>query len=163
MTLLRLTVALFFLLLVAACGAIATPVAKIPTEVAVALTQTPPSDLVRLAGQTITFTPAGDPVRGAQLFSTFNPLAATTCSACHRADSDDRLIGPGLLNVATRAASRVPGLSAADYIRQSILDPAAYVVEDYLNIMPKTWGDALTDQDVDDLVAYLTILNTTPS
>lgn len=143
------------LLFITACGEIATPVAKTAPLATVSAAETNLSALVVLATQPIADETVGDPVRGAQLFSTFNPRAATTCSACHQVDTDDRLIGPGLLNVGTRAASRIAGLNAADYIRQSILDPAAYVVEDYLNIMPKTWRDALTDQDVNDLVAYL--------
>lgn len=40
-----------------------------------------------------------DPENGAELFQTFQVDAGFGCSTCHRSDSEDRLIGPGLLNV----------------------------------------------------------------
>jgi mono/diheme cytochrome c family protein len=97
----------------------------------------------------------GDPARGKKLFTTFQPAAGAACNACHRADTEKRLVGPGLLNVGTRAAHRVNGLSAETYIRQSIIDPTAYVVDGYQPIMPQTFRKAFTDAQLDDLVAYL--------
>ncbi len=62
----------------------------------------------------------------------------------HRGDSDERLVGPGLLSIGERAVGRVPGLTAADYLRQSIIDPSAYVVEGYGDLMPKNFSRAFT-------------------
>ena len=42
---------------------------------------------------------SGDSVNGGRLFSTFQPAAGIACSTCHRIDSQERLVGPGLLNV----------------------------------------------------------------
>ncbi|MBX3080584.1 MAG: cytochrome c [Anaerolineae bacterium] len=103
-------------------------------------------------------TAKGDAARGKKLFSTFQPVAGMACNACHRVDSEKRLVGPGLFNVSIRAAHRVDGLSAEAYIRQSIIDPGAYVVDGYQNIMPKTFRKAFTDAQLDDLIAYLTSL-----
>lgn len=41
----------------------------------------------------------GDPARGEQLFNTIQPAAGFACATCHRVDSTERLIGPGLLGV----------------------------------------------------------------
>lgn len=97
----------------------------------------------------------GDPVEGERLFHTFQPSAGTMCMACHRTDSDDRLVGPGLKTVGIRAQTRVAGQSASQYLYTSIIDPAAYVVDGYPNLMPKNWGRVFTEAQVADLIAYL--------
>lgn len=97
----------------------------------------------------------GDPARGKKLFSTFQPAAGIACNSCHLTNTEKRLVGPGLLNVGTRAAHRVDGVSAEAYIRQSIIEPKAYVVDGYQPIMPQTFRKAFTDAQLDDLVAYL--------
>lgn len=101
---------------------------------------------------------AGDPANGAALFKAFQPKAGISCISCHRSDSEARLVGPGLLNVGIRAASRVSGLSAEEYLHQSIVDPSAYVVAGYADAMPKSWGKVFTAQQLADLAAYLMTL-----
>ena len=49
----------------------------------------------------------------------------------------------------------VPGLSAEEYLRESILDPAAYVVEGYTGIMASGYKFLLSEDDVNNLVAFL--------
>ncbi len=44
---------------------------------------------------------------------------------------------------------------AADYLRESIVDPSAYVVNDYQDAMLKDYGKKLDDGQIADLVAYL--------
>lgn len=100
----------------------------------------------------------GDPKNGERLFQMFQPAAGISCAACHRVDSEERLVGPGLLNVSIHAAGRIPGKSAEQYLRESILDPSAYVVDGYQDLMPKTWSKVFTPQQIDDLVAYLMAL-----
>ena len=60
--------------------------------------------------------------------------------------------------VAQVAATRRPGLSAQEYIRQSVLDPGAYVVPGYQDSMPRDLGRDLSPTDLDALVAYLSSL-----
>lgn len=89
--------------------------------------------------------------RGEQLFSTEG------CTGCHAIASEDELTGPSLKGVALVAGSRVDGLDAAAYLRQSIVEPNAYAVEGFNPIMPLY--PAFTDQDISDIVAYLLTLD----
>jgi cytochrome c oxidase subunit 2 len=89
--------------------------------------------------------PAGDPVAGEALF-------ATNCSACH---GEEDGAGPARTGMGERAATGVEGLSAEEYLHQSIVDPGVYVVEGFSNIMPKAYGDQLTEKELSDLIAYL--------
>ena len=53
------------------------------------------------------------------------------------------------------AVTRVEGLSADEYLHQSIVDPSAYVVEGYDDIMPKDFGQKFSEQDLADLVTFI--------
>ena len=66
--------------------------------------------------------------------------------------------GPSLRGLRQVAASRAPGLSAEDYIRLSMLSPAAYIVEGYSNYMPPNYADVLDDDEIDALVAFVLTL-----
>ena len=60
------------------------------------------------------------------------------------------------MEVGETAATRRDGTSAEDYIRESILNPNAFVVEGFQpNIMPQNYSQQLNSQQVDDLVAFL--------
>jgi mono/diheme cytochrome c family protein len=102
---------------------------------------------------------AGDPLNGRILFNTFQPAASFACATCHLADREDRLIGPGLLNVSIRAESRVPGMSVNDYLHTSIVSPGAFVVPEFPDgLMPANWADIYSEGEIGDLVAYLMTL-----
>ncbi|GAB4534807.1 MAG: hypothetical protein Fur0018_24810 [Anaerolineales bacterium] len=101
----------------------------------------------------------GDPQAGKRLFYENSLGTNAGCRICHSLEADVRLVGPSLAGVATRAASRVPGMSAEEYLRQSILDPGAYVVEGYPDgQMVPNLGAVLSDAQVDDLIAFLMTL-----
>src|SRR5574337_1778260 len=59
-----------------------------------------------------------------------------TCEVCH-AIGRKGTRAPDLAGVGARAATRKPGMSAKAYLLESLLDPGAYLVEGYPNIMPK--------------------------
>jgi ferredoxin len=81
------------------------------------------------------------------------------CRICHSLDPGVILVGPSFAGIATRAESRVPGLSAEEYLRQSILEPNAYVVEGFpAGQMIQNYEDLLTPEDIDNLVAFLLTL-----
>ncbi len=102
---------------------------------------------------------SGDAANGEVLFNTFQPAASFACATCHLADSEDRLIGPGLLNISVRADTRIEGLSAVEYIRQSITDPSAYIVESFPDgLMPQNWVEIYNEEEIDDIIAYLMTL-----
>ena len=82
------------------------------------------------------------------------------CGGCHTiAGLSSGTVGPELTDIGTMAATMVPGQSAEDYIRQSIVDPSAFVVEGFPdNVMPKNFTTTLSDEEIADLVAYLSSL-----
>jgi cytochrome c2 len=151
----NLPVALMFVVALGLCGVIASAQSARHTPRATATAA--PATMTPAPTETAT----GDPEAGAALFSTFQPGAGIACATCHRIDSDERLIGPGLLTIGERAATRVENLSADAYIRQSIIDPSAYVVEDYPDIMTKNFDRVFTEAELNDLVAFLFSLNET--
>jgi mono/diheme cytochrome c family protein len=94
--------------------------------------------------------PATEPVaRGRQLYR------SSGCANCHEPNLFGQRLGPPLDHSGTVAGSRRPGLSAEEYIRQSILDPGAYVVPGYKDSMPRDLGRDLSPTDLEALVAYL--------
>ncbi len=198
--LLRVT-PIFILLLVAACGTVATPVwseqaqgtqvalaATSDHETAIAPTVTPqpptatPTDVPPTATSVpatativptsepptattvpptaspvpVAAAPSGDSANGKVLFEKFYDQVSFACATCHHVDSEDRLIGPGLLNISTRAATRVEGEDALTYIHTSIVNPSAHVVTDYPDgLMPQVYEQILSEAEIQDIIAYL--------
>ena len=53
----------------------------------------------------------------------------------------------------------IPGLTAEEYLRESIVDPDAYVVDGFpAGQMLPHYLDILSDEDIDNLVAFLLTL-----
>ena len=100
--------------------------------------------------------PAGDATRGAALF-TQAVSGAPSCSTCHTIDGST-LVGPSFKGYAAVASTRIAGMSAADYTRNSILQPASYIVSGFPNMMYGLYAQQLTPQQTADLVAYLLTL-----
>ncbi len=95
--------------------------------------------------------------KGEELFNQ-NPLGANAgCVTCHSIEPGVQLVGPSLAGIATTAAERVPGMSAEEYIRQSIVEPNAYTVEGFPEGLMPAYSD-LAPEDIDALVAYLMTL-----
>lgn len=92
----------------------------------------------------------GDPVEVGR--STF----AANCTGCHNTSADN-LVGPGLAGIGDRAGSRISGVSADDYIRESIREPGAFLVEGFGPVMPSF--STLSQGEIDGLIAYLKTLN----
>ena len=96
---------------------------------------------------------ATDPIeRGTQVYR------EKGCGSCHQVGSDGGTIGPPLSHIATVAGTRAPGMDAETYLRQSVLDPGAYIVPGYPDTMPRGLGRGLSQEDFDDLVRYLLTL-----
>jgi cytochrome c oxidase subunit II len=83
-------------------------------------------------------------------------FASAGCGGCHAFTpaGTDAEIGPSLDNLAADAEKA--GKPLDDYIRESIVNPSAYVVPGYKNgVMPATFGDTLKPDELDGLVAFL--------
>ena len=84
---------------------------------------------------------AGDGA-GATLF------AENGCGSCHT-------FGPA--GSGSEIGPTLDGLTDATAVRQSIVEPDAVIADGYQpGVMPKTFGETLTDEEVDALVQYLT-------
>jgi cytochrome c2 len=103
----------------------------------------------------------GDPAAGETLFNKAIIGTAAGCKTCHYVDaSRGDFTGPNQANVANEAGTRVEGQSAVEYLRNSIVNPNDYVVEGYsAGVMPLNYGDLLSEEEVNDLVAYLLTLD----
>lgn len=97
---------------------------------------------------------------GAQLFQTKG------CASCHGSDGEGR-VGPALtglfgteITVLDPDGEPVTVKADAEYLRQSIVDPSAYVVEGFQTPMPPA---NLTPEELDLLVGYIESLGTESS
>jgi mono/diheme cytochrome c family protein len=110
----------------------------------------------------------GDAGNGKKLFAsaTIGKNNAPGCTSCHAVGGQGGQVGPDLSHVATDAATIVKSpdykgkaQDAPAYLRESIVDPNAYVVKGYsAGIMYENFGKDLSSQDISDLVAYLMTL-----
>lgn len=101
--------------------------------------------------------PVGDAVNGEALFAqpTIGANNAPGCITCHSLEPDIVIVGPSQAGLATRAGTRVTGQSAEEYIRTSITEPNAHVVEGFPDgLMYQNYSTDLTAEEIDDLVAY---------
>ncbi len=100
----------------------------------------------------------GDPVAGERLFKEVSE-ANPGCRICHSLQPGADGVGPSLAGIATRAATRVPGMTAEAYLRQSLLAPDAYVVPGYpAGQMLPDLDKRLSQEQIEDLVAFLLTL-----
>jgi len=90
-----------------------------------------------------------------------NPGAAAFssngCGSCHtfKPASSNGTIGPDLDNLP--ADAQKAGKPLAAYVKESIVDPDAYIVPGYQKgVMPATFGQSLSAAQITALVTYLT-------
>jgi mono/diheme cytochrome c family protein len=99
----------------------------------------------------------GDPQAGEAVYT---EVASPACSFCHSLRPGETIAGPSLAGISGLAGQRVSSKSAEAYLRESIVDPDAYMVEGFgPGIMPSTYATQLSDEQVADLVAYLMTLD----
>ncbi|MBI5933464.1 MAG: hydrogenase iron-sulfur subunit [Chloroflexi bacterium] len=100
-----------------------------------------------------------DPKAGEGIYYETTAGVNAGCRICHSLVKDERIIGPSFYGIANRAGARIPGMSAEEYLRQSILEPNAFVVPGFPEgQMIQTFGDLLTEEQIQDLIAFLMTL-----
>lgn len=89
------------------------------------------------------------------------------CAACHVMPGIPGavgVIGPDMTNIGVDAATRVPGESAEEYLRLSIMEPNAFIAPQcptgdcLANLMPVTLATTLTPEEIDTLVNWMLTL-----
>jgi cytochrome c peroxidase len=103
----------------------------------------------------------GDVANGERLFkgTTIGSAGSPGCSTCHSLEPGVVIVGPSQSDVGTRAETAIPGMSAEEYLRQSIVEPDAHLAEGFdAGLMYQNFGEELTNTQVNDLVAFMLTL-----
>jgi len=81
------------------------------------------------------------------------------CVACHSIKPGQIIVGPSLAGLSLRAPYLVPGMTAKEYIQESIVNPDAYIVEGFLPAtMFSHYQEELSPDEIRHLVSYLSHL-----
>lgn len=101
--------------------------------------------------------PSAEAELGRQIFE---DRGGPECRDCHSLDGTEAK-GPTFLGLADVAGDRVPGMSAAEYLYQSIVEPRAFMVlpgtwpENPEAEMPTAYGVLFNESQLDGLVAFV--------
>lgn len=91
-------------------------------------------------------------IQGKSVFDTY-------CARCHSTSSDTVIVGPPMAGIATRGSSRIEGMDAESYIRDSIMNPSAFTAEGYPEgAMPVTLKEDLSKEELEAVIAFLLTL-----
>ena len=91
-------------------------------------------------------------------------MTETGCNSCHVTPGlpqvDAAMLGPDQTNLGNVAARRIEGYTAEEYIRESIVDPNAFIVEECplgscLQVMPQNYSASLSEEQLNAIVVYL--------
>lgn len=87
------------------------------------------------------------------------------CTTCHTIGRSGALRFPDLDGIGARAAGARPGLSAVDYLAQSIYEPDVYIVPGFNPGMPVINKPpiGLSDEEILAVIAYLQSLGARPT
>jgi cytochrome c551/c552 len=133
---------------------IGKPPATVEHTVTVGSSSTPTttSSAPTTSGGTTTSSGGGNAATGKALF------ASSGCSSCHtfKLAGSTGTIGPNLGTAIAGDAKADHNMALAAFIKQSIVDPKAYLAKGYTtSVMPTTFGTSLTASQINDLVAFI--------
>jgi mono/diheme cytochrome c family protein len=100
----------------------------------------------------------GNADAGKALFAQTTVGSQPGCATCHSLEAGETLVGPSLAGIGTAAAGKVSGESAEQFLRNSIVNPNAYLEEGFAQGLMPDYKDALSEEQLNDLVAYLLTL-----
>jgi len=95
----------------------------------------------------------GDPAvaAGKKLFAETVIGTQAGCITCHSLTAGEVVVGPSMAGIGSRGDSA--------YIKDSILNPNVDLVDGFpADTMPNVWGNEISSEQVDQLVAYLLTL-----
>lgn len=136
------------MILTAACGGAAAPT-NTPAPPTPAATTAPAPN-----------TPSGGNGGGdlvAQGRTIYETASPAPCSTCHTIDGSP-LVGPTWQGIYGSEETLTDGSTVTvddEYIRESIVDPTAKVVEGFPPSMPTGYGDSLSDSDIEAIIAFI--------
>ncbi len=106
--------------------------------------------------------------KGQHVFRTATPA----CNACHSTAPGADMAGPTMAGLSARAAAIIASPEYAGtatdvegYILESVIAPSAHIIPGTMysangtSFMPATYGSSLTEEQLEQLVAYLASLN----
>ena len=118
--------------------------------------------LVACGGSESESTDDKDPVAFGDELYNGTPIGAASspgCITCHSLEEGIRIVGPSHAGLGSRAETIVAGQTAADYLKESIINPDAHVTEGFApGTMYGNYGKELSDEEIDALVAYMLTL-----
>jgi hypothetical protein len=88
-----------------------------------------------MLGERQNVTTAGDPERGCDIWATGGAVIDEAgCSYCDSVDGSEQtdeilVLASSWLGISKQAGDRIPGMSAEEYLRKSILSPSTFIVE----------------------------------
>ncbi len=151
----------------------ATPVPATATPLPATPTPEPTEEIVEevvveadLHSQFPDLPASANPIVGDSLFHAIAaPDTGQNCTTCHNVEEPIVGTGPYLYGIANVAAERVEGESAVEYLFNSIKHPNDFIAppqgdrEWGAGVMPQSWSQILTDDDIYHIVAYLLTLD----
>ena len=103
----------------------------------------------------------GDAANGERLFNQqiIGSASAPGCITCHSLEPGVVVVGPSQSDVGARAETAIEGMTAEEYLRQSIVEPDAHIAEGFdPGLMYQNFGEELTNSQINDLVAFMLTL-----
>jgi hypothetical protein len=120
-----------------------------------------------MLGERQNVTTAGDSERGCDIWATGGAVIDEAgCSYCDSVDGSEQIdeilvLASPWLGISKQAGDRIPGMSAKEYLRKSVLSPSTFMVEGYEDRMGNLFRYSLNDADVNSLIAFLLTLQST--